>query len=80
MLLLLMRNMLRNVDICLGRNRILGASVVRHSIGELSPEVNCMSGQCTCCTTTYRGNVKPIVFDQVQVLQYCGLLSGDKRK
>ena len=28
----------------------------------------------------YWGNAKPIVFDHVQVLQCCKLLSGDKRE
>ena len=71
---------MRNVGICLERNRILGASVVRYSTGELTLEVNCISGQCIGYIATYWGKVKSIVFDQVQVLQYCGLLSGDKRK
>ena len=80
MLLSFRRNLLRNVGIYLGRNRILGALVVCYSTGELTPEVNCISGQCTCCTATYWGNAKPIGFDQIQVLQCFGLLSGDKRK
>ena len=37
MLLLLMRNLLRNVGICLGINGILGTSVVHYSTGESSP-------------------------------------------
>ena len=41
-------------------------------------EVNCVSGQGICCTATYWGNLKSIVFDWVPVLQCCGLLSGDK--
>ena len=72
--MLLKRNLLRNVGICLGRNRILGASFFRYSTGELTPEVNCTSGQGKSCTTTYWGNAKLIVFDQVLVLQCCGPL------
>ena len=76
--------MLRNVGICLGRNRILGASVVCYSTGESSlsrgGKSELLSGQGTSCTATYWGNAKSIVFDQVQVLQCCGLLSGGKRK
>ena len=34
--LLLRRTMLGNIDLCLGRNRILGTSVVRYSTGESS--------------------------------------------
>ena len=36
-------------------------------------------GRGICCTATYWGNVKLIVFDRVQALQCCGLLSGDNR-
>ena len=39
----------------------------------------CVSGRGICCIVIYVGNEKPIVFDQVLVLQCCRLFIGDKR-
>ena len=82
--LLLRRTMLGNTGLCLEIDRVLGTSVVCYSTGESSlsrgGESELLSGQGTSCTATYWGNAKSIVFDQVQVLQCCGLLSGGKRK
>ena len=80
MLLSLRRNLLRYVGVCLGRNRILGVSVVRYCTGELTPEVNCISGQCTNYIATYWGKVKWTETGRVQVLSCCKLSSEGKRK
>ena len=52
--------MLRNVGLCLGRNRILGASVIRYSTGESSlsrgGESELLSSRALGFTVTYWGD------------------------